>query len=125
MDTVDKTLDRIYCELNDILQHPKLDRQDVELMGEFIDMLKDVAEMDSYTDKGYSQMSNDYSRNSYMNGRSGRTPINMRGYSQNYSRSSNKDELIDHLQNIMNMAEDERDRKAVNRLIDQMEKNSY
>ena len=69
MDTVDKTLDRIYCELNDILQHPKLDKQDVELMGEFIDMLKDVAEMDSYSDKGYPQMSGDYSRSSYMNSR--------------------------------------------------------
>lgn len=123
MDTVDKTLDRIYCELNDILQHPKLDKQDVELMGEFIDMLKDVAEMDSYSDKGYSQMSGDYSRNSYMNSRLGVMPY-MRGYSQNYSRSSNKEELIDRLQDIVNIAEDERDRKAVNRLIEQMEKNN-
>lgn len=123
MDTVDKTLDRIYCELNDILQHPKLDKQDVELMGDFIDMLKDVAEMDSYSEpSGYSQMGG------YMRGRSGRMPMYGRynrdssyGRDGGYSRSSNKEEILDRLQDAMDIAVDEKDRKAVGRLIEQME----
>lgn len=38
-----------------------------------------------------------------------------------YSRTSNKDEMLDRLQDVANMAMDEKDRKAIERLMNQME----
>lgn len=60
-----------------------------------------------------------------MRGRSGRMmPMYNRGssYGRNggYSRTSNKDEMLDHLQDVMDMAVDEKDKKAVERLMSQM-----
>lgn len=39
-----------------------------------------------------------------------------------YSRNDNKDMMLEHLQNIADMAMDEKDRKAVERLMDQISK---
>lgn len=130
MEILDKTYDRASCEIEEILQHQKFDKQDVELLGDLIDIVKDVEMIYSYQDDnimdGYSQS------NSYMRGRSGRTMPNMynrsnsymRNRSMNngdYSNSDNKSMLIDGLQNVMNMAVDEKDRKAISRLMQQME----
>ena len=72
---------------------------------------------------GYSQMNG----NSYMDGRSGRMMPYMygnRNYSygsdNGYSRTSNKETMIEHLRNVADMAIDEKDRKAVEKLISQM-----
>lgn len=37
-----------------------------------------------------------------------------------YSRTSNREEVMDYLRDAMDMAEDEKDRKAINRLMTQM-----
>ena len=65
--------------------------------------------------------------NSYMDGRSGRMMPYMygnRNYSygsdNGYSRTSNKETMIEHLRNVADMAIDEKDRKAVEKLISQM-----
>ena len=128
MDTIDKVLDRVYCELDEIMTHQKLDKQDVEIMGELIDIAKDVAEMDSYSEpSGYSKMGGynymNGNNSSYMRGRSsGYSPMYMRGRSGNdgYSREGNKEMMLDHLQNVADMAIDERDRKAIEKLMSQM-----
>lgn len=129
MDTIDKVLDRVYCELDEIMTHQKLDKQDVEIMGELIDIAKDVAEMDSYSEpSGYSKMGGynymNGNNSSYMRGRSGgyMPMYNMRGRSGNdgYSREGNKEMMLDYLQNVADMAMDEKDRKAVERLMNQM-----
>ena len=39
MDFLDKAYDRASCEIEDILQHQSFDKQDVELLGDFIDIL--------------------------------------------------------------------------------------
>lgn len=124
MDFLDKTYDRASCEIEDILQHQKFDKQDVDLLGGLIDIVKDVEMIYSYQDDigGYSQSSG-----GYMRGRSGRTmPIYgrgssyMRGRSMD-SRGDNRDVLLDHLQNVMDMATDEKDRRAISKLMSQME----
>lgn len=76
---------------------------------------------------GYSQMNGG---NSYMRGRSGRMmPMYGRGSSygrggnNGYSRDGSKEAMLDHLQDIADMATDEKDRKAVMRLMQQMEQN--
>lgn len=125
MDILEKAYDRACCESEDILNHQKLDKQDVELLGEFVDIIKDIEMIYDYRNKtdGYSQMNG----NNYMDGRSGRMMPYMygnRNYSygsdNGYSRTSNKETMIEHLRNVADMAIDEKDRKAVEKLISQM-----
>lgn len=125
MDILGKAYDRACCESEDILNHQNLDKQDVELLGEFVDIIKDIEMIYDYRNKtdGYSQMNG----NSYMDGRSGRMMPYMygnRSYSygsdNGYSRTSNKETMIEHLKNVADMAMDEKDRKAVEKLISQM-----
>lgn len=116
MDIFDKTYDRASCEIDDILSHQKFDKQDIEMLGALIDITKDIEMIYDYQDKlnGYSQMNG----NSYMRGRFGRNMSYGRSYG--YSRNDNKDVILDHLQNIADMTMDEKDRKAVERLMQQM-----
>ena len=122
MDILDKTYDRASCEIEDILQHQKFDKADVEMLGELIDIVKDVEMIYDYQTKmdGYSSMND----GDYMRGRSGRMPMYnrgsyMRGRSMD-SKNDNRDMLINHLQDVMDMAVDEKDRKAISRLVEQM-----
>ena len=127
MDFLDKAYDRASCEIEDILQHQSFDKQDVELLGDFIDIVKDIMMTYDYQSKidDYSQM------DSFNRGRSGRMmPMYNRGssymrgrsMSNGYSRSDNKEILLDHLQEVMDMAVDEKDKRAVERLMEQMSK---
>lgn len=128
MDTLDMIYDKMYCELDEIAKKEKLDSKDVELIDKFVDIIKDIDEISSSQDmSGYSQTGA-----SYMRGRSGRMmPMYGRSYGRGssygrsmnngYSRNDNKDAMLDHLQEVMDMAVDEKDRKAVERLMSQME----
>ena len=110
---LDRVYDRSSCEIEDILQHPKFDKQDVEILGELVDIIKDIEMVYDYQNNmnGYSQMNG-------MMGRSGRY---MRGRSMtNYPQDNNRDMLLEHLTNVANMAVNEKDRKAIERLMSQM-----
>lgn len=123
MDILDMVCDKVYCELDEINKKEKWDSKDVELIGEFVDILKDV-DMISGSQDGYSQMDG-------MRGRSGRmmpmygrrSYARGRSMNDNYSRDESKEMMLDHLQEVMDMAVDEKDRRAVERLMDQMSKN--
>lgn len=123
MNTIDKVLDRVYCEIDDIISHPTLDKQDVEFLGEFIDIVKDSAEMEYYHSNSMS-VDNNMNRNSYssrMMPMYNRDASYGRGYDRNgYSRMDNREALLNHLQEAMDMASDEKDKKAVSRLMEQM-----
>lgn len=127
MEILENSYDRACCEIEDILNRPKLDNQDVELWGKLIDIVKDVEMVYDYQDKmdGYSQMNG----SSYMRGRSGRMmPYGRSGnrgssYGRDggYSRTDNKEVLLNHLQDAADMAMDEKDRRAISKLMSQME----
>lgn len=127
MDTLDKIYDMMFCELDEIAKKEKLDSKDVELIDKFVDIIKDIDEISGYQDNGYSQMNG----GNYMRGRSGRMmPMYGRGsyargrsMNNGYSRDESKEMMLDHLQEVMDMAVDEKDRRAVERLMDQMSKN--
>ena len=139
MDVLDMIYDKAYCELEEIGKKDKLDSKDVELMDKFVDIIKDIEEMGmSQESMGYSQTGGSYNNgssytngNSYMMGRSNRmNPMYNRSYGRGsygrsmnngYSRDESKDIMLDHLQEVMDMAVDEKDRKAVERLMTQME----
>ena len=118
MDTINRVYDRVCCEMDDILQKQKFDGKDIEYLGELIDIIKDIGMIDESMDNGYS--------NGYMRGRSYRSmPMYNRGSSYGrdggYSRTDNKEMMMEHLQKVADMAMDEKDRKAVERLMSQME----
>jgi len=121
MDTLDRIYEMMYCELDDIAKKEKLDSKDVELIDKFVDIIKDIDDISMGQDmSGYSMMNG----NSYMRGRSGRTPMYSRGNSYTRGRSmsnGNKDMMLDRLADVMDMADDEKDRKAISRLMEQME----
>ena len=136
MDVLDMIYDKAYCELEEIGKKDKLDSKDVELMDKFVDIIKDIEEMGMSSDPmGYSQTSSSYANgNSYMRDRSYRmNPMYNRSYGRGssygrsmnngYSRDENKNMMLDHLQEVMDMAVDEKDRKAVSRLMEQMSQN--
>lgn len=127
MDTLDRIYEMMYCELDDIAKKEKLDSKDVELIDKFVDIIKDIDEIGMSQEQNYSHMNGNSYMNgsSYMRGRSGRMMPYGRSYSRGsnsgYSRNDNKDAMLDHLQDIADMAIDEKDRKAVMRLMDQMQ----
>lgn len=126
MDFLDRTYERASCEIEDILQHQKFDKQDVELLGDFVDIIKDIEMTYSYQNgmDGSSQM-NGSTYGGYMRERSGRMMPMYRGRSMNngYSRNESKEMMLGHLQNVMDMAVDDKDRKAISRLMEQMRDN--
>lgn len=133
MDVLDMIYDKACCELEEIGKKEKLDSKDVELMDKFVDIMKDIEEMGMPQDMGYSQTGSYNNGGSYMRGRSNRmNPMYNRSYGRNsygrsmnngYSRDESKDMMLDHLQDVMNMAVDERDRKAIEKLMSQMSQN--
>ena len=118
MDTLDKIYDMMFCELDDIAKKEKLDSKDVELIDKFVDIIKDIDDI-SASNMGSSQMGS----GGYMRGRSGRMmPMYSRGYGHmGRSYNGSREGMIDELERVMDMATDEKDRKAVERLISQME----
>lgn len=131
MDVLDMIYDKAYCELEEIGKKDKLDSKDVELMDKFVDIIKDIEEMGMSSEPmGYSQTGSSYANGSNytMRGRSSRmNPMYGRGsygrsMNSGYSRDESKVMMLDQLERAMDMAVDERDRKAVERLMDQMSK---
>ena len=116
MDILDKTYDRASCEIEDILQHQKFDKQDVELLGELIDIVKDVEMIYDYK----KNISNDSMRSRNVeNMENTRSMMNM--VTTTPPQNGNKSIIITHLHNIMNMATDEKDRMAISKLVQEME----
>lgn len=126
MDTLDRIYDMMYCELDDMSKKEKLDTKDVELIDKFVDIIKDIDEIGMSQDTGYSMGGNSYGRynrgNSYRGNSYGRS-YGRGSYGRDgngYSRGSNKDEILDYLRDVMDMADDDKDRKAISRLMSQM-----
>lgn len=131
MDTLDMIYDKVYCELDEISKKEKLDSKDVELIDKFVDIIKDIDEMGmsqdysmtggSYGNGGSYMRGNSTGGRSYGRGSYGRNSYGRGMYGNNgYSRDDSKDMMLNQLQNIADMAVDEKDKRAVNRLMQQM-----
>ena len=104
-------------------------------MDKFVDIMKDIEEMSGSQDQmGFSQTGGGYNNgSSYGRGmRMNRmNPMYNRSYGSRwsygrgmtggYSRDDSKDMMLERLQEVMDMAVDEKDRKAVSRLMEQMD----
>lgn len=136
--------DMVYCEIDEISRQGKLDMNTLKALGELVDILKDIGSVEMFEEGievqdegyGYSQM-NSYNRNGGYSQR--RTPVyyndgnsyrNGRGMNNGYSRRNrgysydgDKDHMIEKLNNLMMEASDQKDKEAIQRLIEQMENN--
>ena len=140
----DSIKDMVYCEIDDISRQGKLDMNTLKELGDLVDILKDIGSIEMFEDGievqddgyGYSQM-NSYNRNGgysqkrfpiyYNDGNSYRGGRGMNGgYSRRgrgYSYDGDKDHMIEKLNHLMMEATDQKDKDAIQRLIEQMENN--
>ena len=127
MDALDRVYDKVYCEIDDIGKKDKLQMQDIEALDKLVDIIKDIEEMNPSQDVMYSGNNGSYARGRSMRNMYGRNSYANRGYnyarSNSYSRNDSKDIMLEHLADIADMAVDDRDRKAVEKLMDQMRSN--
>lgn len=145
----DNIKDMVYCEIDEISHQGKLDLNTVKVLGELVDILKDIGSVEMFeegvqiSEDGYSNGMPSMRNNGYDGGYSQkRFPIYYdngnsyrgnggRGYSRRgrgmmgngYSRDDAKEHMIQKLENLMNEAQDEKDRESIHRLIEQMEMN--
>lgn len=128
----------VYCEIDDISRSGKLDLSAVEVLGELVDILKDIGSIEmfeeygenpddgysfasGYARNGYAMKGNSY-RNSYNDGR-GRSynyGYSRRGGRGGYSRDDSKEYMIQKLEMLKNEAMDDKDRQSIQMLIEQM-----
>ena len=149
MKEFDNIKDLVYCEIDEISRLNKLDMNTVKVLGELVDILKDIGSVEMFEEGievqddeysfGYS-MSNGMMNNGGYSQR--RVPIyynrgnsyRSRGYNDmggsysrrgrnGYSREDGKQHMVHKLEELMNEAQNDEDREAINRLIDQMENN--
>ena len=140
----DDIKDMLYCEIDEIAKQGKLDMTTVKALGEIMDILKDMGTVEmfeeginipedeysfanSYRSGGYSQkrMPMYYNDgNSYRSGRSMNTGYSRRGnVRRGYSYDDSKAHMVEKLNHLMMEANDQKDKEAIQRLIEQMENN--
>ena len=136
MQEFDNVKDMIYEEIENISHQGQLNKESVCVLGELVDILKDIGTIEMF-EEGIYVPENEYSLASGYNGnggysqRNGYRGLNNRnnrsynynyGYSRRsgYSRDGANDHMISQLHQIMNETQNEEDRMAVQRLIDQM-----
>lgn len=144
MQEFDNIKDMVYCEIDEISHQGKLDMNSLKALGELVDILKDIGSVemfeeginiqdDEYSLNGYGRGNGGYSQrrmpiyyndgNSYRNGRNNNGGYS--GYSRRggYSRDDAKQHIVQKLENLMNEANDQKDRDSIQRLIAEMENN--
>ena len=143
MEVFDNVKDMVYCEIDEISRIGKLDMNSVKVLGELVDILKDIGSVEMFEEgvqvqeddysfsDGYSRNNGGYSQrrmpiyyneggNSYRNG--GRNYNG--GYSRRnrgYSYEGGKEHMIEKLNHLMTEAESQKDKDAIQNLIRQME----
>lgn len=144
MQEFDNVKDMLYCEIDEISKQHKLDMNTLKVLGEIVDVLKDMGTIEMFEegvyqpepeeeysfassygrDGDYSQRKHPYYYNGSNGYRSGRSVNN--GYSRRsrgYSYEDGKGQMIDELNNLMMKATNQNDKEAIRRLIDQIENN--
>lgn len=141
MQEFDNIKDMVYCEIDEISHQGKLDMNSLKALGELVDILKDIGSVemfeegiyqeDEYSFNSYGRGNGGYSQrrmpvyysdgNSYRNG--GRSMNNSYTRRGGYSRDDAKHHMIQKLENLMHETNEQKDKDAIQRLIEQMENN--
>ena len=117
-------------ELEEIARKPEMSPGDLEAVHKLTDTIKNIDKIEMLEEDGYSQRYNMdntiYSRgNSYANrgkhlvrSHYSREHRDSRG---RYSRDGAKDEMLEHLEEMMDAAQSDREREAIRRCREQLE----
>lgn len=142
MQEFDNIKDMVYCEIDEISHQPKLDMNTVKVLGELVDILKDIGSIEMFEEginiqeeeEAYS-LGNSYGRggysqrrmpiyyndgNSYRGGRSYNSGYSRRSGNRGYSRDDGKQHMINKLEDLMMEAEDQKDKESIKRLIEKL-----
>ena len=130
----------IYDELDNISHNGQLTKETVCVIGELVDILKDIGSIEmfeeniyvedngmyhTYDERGKSYSNrmpkNRYYDGSYRYGGGRNIGDGYHGGYGGYSREDGKEHMINKLEQLMNEASDQKDKDAIRRLIDQME----
>ena len=136
MEYMDKLKDKLCEELEEIARKSELSAGDLEMVHKLTDTIKNIDKIDMLEDDGYSQAGDweargNYSRNSYNRGSSyaNRGKHYVRGHysrdgrnTDGYSRADAKDRMMEHLDEMMQEASSEKEREAIRRCMEQIEK---
>jgi len=140
MQEFNEVKDMVYDEIDKIVYQGKLNKETLCILGELVDILKDIGTVEmfeegiSVPEDEYSLASGSYNRNNGYSYRNGRMYgydggyRNGRDYGSKYSRRGRggysmedaHDHMMSQLHSIMNEAQNDEDRQAVKKLIEQM-----
>ena len=137
MKEFDRIKDMIYEELDGISHDGKLSKDTVCVIGELVDILKDIGSIEMFEENIYVEDNGTYHTPDERGGYSNRMPrryydggyqyggnsyryggTRMRG---GYSREDGKAHMVEKLNHLMNEAQNDEDREAIRRLIHEME----
>ena len=136
----DRVKEMIYREIDEISEQDQLTIECVEALGELVDILKDISEIDAmenYDNGGYSNNGSYsyrggrnmnmryYDGSSYNNGYSYGGGSYRNSYRRNngYSRDDSKHYMISELERMMNEAQSENDKMEIKKLVEKMKNN--
>jgi hypothetical protein len=132
MHVLDMTCDKMEDEIEQIIKKPQLTTEDVKLVYQMIDVIKDITTIEAMKKAETEGWSGDYDDNSYrMSYARGRdsmgrytsrdtmTPYRGGSYDDGYSRHS-KEEMINNLRTMMDNARTPEERESYRATIEQM-----
>ncbi len=120
-------------ELDDIARKGEMSAGDLETVHKLTDTIKNIDKITMLEESGYSQAADMDGRVMYDNGNSyanrGKHYVrghysrenDRRDYRGRYSREDGKEEMIEHLRDMMDDAGTDRQRSAIKRCIEQLE----
>ena len=131
MDTYDKLYDMLEKELDEIVKKGALTADSLMSLDKIVDVMKDINEIcDHDEDSGYSQRGyvytnggNSYRRsgNSYRDGRYSRGGANRGNSYRGYSRRDEREEILNHLDYLMETSGTEKERQAIKDALNALE----
>lgn len=126
--------------IDELVSKSSLDKESVCIMGELIDIKKDLSTIEAMEEYGYSEMNDPYNggvsyargggrgsrygyRGNYNNYgyRSGGNSYRRGNYERGYSNAGEKDMMIEHLERAMDNASNEHEREKIRKMIMQIE----
>ena len=136
MEYMDKLKDKLCKELDEYARKPDMSAGDLEAIHKLSDTIKNLDKIDmlegdgEYSQRGYSRDGNNsYARGSsyanrgmhYVRGHYSRDGYSNEGRRGGYSRHDAKEAMMNKMEDLMDDAENEREREIIRRAMSQLE----
>lgn len=124
MDTYDKIYDILEKELDEIAEKGSLTSDSLMSLDKIVDIIIDIDEICNKDNGGYSQRGYAYGGNSYRRGngnRGGYSRTNANRNNRGYSRRDDREEILNHLDYLMETSGTEKERQAIKEALNALE----